>query len=269
MTQPRTRIVVNKDLKPICPIDCGYQECAPSHSFGPAIRSYYLLHFVVSGKGIFETAGEKLTLSENDAFIIRPYEITYYEADARDPWTYIWIAFTSDIPLPSAIMTKNKIHAPYLRSLFVDAFFTGAFDERDSSEAYDKYLCGAVWQMCGMLERDTSEGKSLTPDHVKQAIAIIEYEYHTELTASSIAGRLHLNRTHFSEIFKVATGVPPSRYIRDIRMKKAAELLIKRKLSVTVTAVSVGYPDVFAFSRAFKSFYGVSPTEYVRLKLNN
>ena len=85
----QSRIVANHRIKPINPIQCGYHKCAPDHDYGPATRDHWLLHFVVSGKGEFETARGKHRLTAGDMFIIRPYEITYYKADTDHPWEYI------------------------------------------------------------------------------------------------------------------------------------------------------------------------------------
>jgi len=57
----------------------------------------------------------------------------------------------------------------------------------------------------------------------------------------------------------------PREYLATLRMNKAAELLCGG-FGVTVVAASVGYPDVFSFSRAFKNYYGLPPTEYVKTK---
>ena len=53
--------------------------------------------------------------------------------------------------------------------------------------------------------------------------------------------------------------------VEPINVKTKAELLCEG-FAVTVTAASVGYPDVFSFSRAFKNHYGLPPTEYVKTK---
>ena len=47
-------------------------------------------------------------------------------------------------------------------------------------------------------------------------------------------------------------------------MERAAMLLARYGYNVTVTAASVGYPDLFAFSRAFRRYFGISPSEYSR-----
>ncbi len=47
---------------------CGNETCAPSHSYGPVVRSGYLIHYILSGKGIYKTDGHIYHLSEGDAF---------------------------------------------------------------------------------------------------------------------------------------------------------------------------------------------------------
>lgn len=262
MQEFKSNIVVNHNIKPINPTQCGYENCVSSHSFGPCARSHWLLHFVVSGKGIFTTERGNYRLREGDMFIIRPYEITYYEADAAEPWSYIWIGFTSDIPLPAAVTNADVLHAPYLKGIFENASMTDAFSSVSPIESgYEYYLCGAIWQIYGLLSRSSAPKNLQAENYVRTAISTIEAEYSTSLGVKELADRLHLNRSYFSEIFKQVTGISPSKYLTDYRMRKANELLTTHDCNVTVTALSVGYPDVFSFSRAFKHHFGYSPTQ--------
>lgn len=258
-----SRIVANHRLRPINPVQCGYERCKPGHSFGPLARTHWLLHYVVSGKGSFTTQRGVYRLGEGDIFIIKPYEITYYEADGAEPWYYIWIGFTTDIPLPNALTLADTLSAPYLRDIFEGACFIDAFDSHGASDGgYEYYLCGAIWQICGLLQRAGSD-ELQKENYARLAISTIEAEYSSGITVSLLAERLHLNRCYFSELFKQVTGMSPQKYMNDYRMRRAEELLCEHGYSVTVTAVSVGYPDVFAFSRAFKRHFGRSPSAYV------
>ena len=49
---------------------CGYETCEPGHSYGPVVRSGYLIHYILKGKGIYKTDGHIYQLSEGDAFLI-------------------------------------------------------------------------------------------------------------------------------------------------------------------------------------------------------
>ena len=71
----------------------GYEKCDPSHSFGPAIRTHYLIHYVVKGSGRFHENGRVHSLHAGDLFLILPGQITYYEADRETPWEYCWVGF--------------------------------------------------------------------------------------------------------------------------------------------------------------------------------
>ena len=114
----RELIFENFGLQDLNPIIAGNERCLPSHQFGPAVRSYWLLHFVVSGKGVFRTSRGEYSLGKNDIFVIRPYEITYYEADKSEPWEYMWIGFSSSIPLPMKLLENDTFYAPFLYDIF-------------------------------------------------------------------------------------------------------------------------------------------------------
>ena len=63
---------------------CGSENCPPRHAYGPAVRPHYLLHVILKGRGIYQYKGQTYALSAGDAFLIPP-EVTYYQADEREP----------------------------------------------------------------------------------------------------------------------------------------------------------------------------------------
>ena len=72
---------------------CGCSRTEPLHSFGPALKPHYLIHFVLSGKGIFKIDGEEYPLEGGCGFLIEPGQNGFYQSDEKEPWTYIWVGF--------------------------------------------------------------------------------------------------------------------------------------------------------------------------------
>ena len=81
----------------IYPVQYGEEQCNRNHSFGPCVRSNYLLHYVYSGKGIFQTENNTYHLHKGQMFLISPNQLTYYKADDSDPWLYRWIEFNGSM----------------------------------------------------------------------------------------------------------------------------------------------------------------------------
>ena len=62
--------------------------------------------------------------------------------------------------------------------------------------------------------------------------------------------------------FRQRTGMTPQRYLTDIRLNQAKELLAASSLNVGEIAAVVGYENALYFSRIFRKYVGVSPREY-------
>jgi AraC-like DNA-binding protein len=84
----------------------------------------------------------------------------------------------------------------------------------------------------------------------------------SRITVENLAGRLELSASHFSAIFRKATGMPPMDYFIQLKMQKACELLYSENMKVKDVAEAIGYEDPFYFSRQFKKHMKVSPLYY-------
>ena len=92
----RNIIVIDQHLHGLNPMQFGHENCTPLHDFGPAVRTHWLLHYVVSGFGKFTREGVTYAVGPGEIFVIPPYIETYYQADEKQPWKYIWIGFTTE-----------------------------------------------------------------------------------------------------------------------------------------------------------------------------
>lgn len=87
-----------------------------------------------------------------------------------------------------------------------------------------------------------------------------------DFTVDDFASMMALGRTIFYRKVKGVTGYAPKEYLRVMRMKKAAELLLKTDATVAEVAYQVGINDPFYFSKCFKTQFGVSPSTYQKNK---
>ena len=187
---------------------CGFAECKPLHSYGPAARPNYILHYVMKGKGIYQVGETKYQLKEGQAFLIEPESLTFYQADKTDPWSYLWVGFggteaqrfVRDLGLNSRQLICECEYGEELKEIV----FEMLHHTRSTAENL-YYLQGKLYQFFSVLARgieiqqysnDTKESI-----HVQEAIAYIKNYYSQKITVEDIANYLALNRSYLYTIF--------------------------------------------------------------------
>lgn len=90
-----------------------------------------------------------------------------------------------------------------------------------------------------------------------------------ELKVERLAEEVGLSRAQLHRRIKEMTGISTGEFIRNIRLKKAADLLSENKINISQVAYMVGFSSQTHFSTAFRKFYGISPTEHINKTVGN
>lgn len=247
---------------------CGYETCQPGHSYGPAVRSGYLIHYILSGKGVFQVEEKKYHLSAGDAFLIRPHTLIYYEADQRQPWTYTWIGLQG-IKVEQYLSRTTLMKTPYVhwgQDETIQQCHEKMFKAYQLTNNRDLMMNSILYEYLYLLANKfpnidiPSHEKHIS--YVEEALKYIENNYSEPVTIQEIAKWLNLERTYLYRLFKSITGVSPQAYLLDVRIRQACTLLTNTDLTITNIAHSVGYEDSLYFSRLFHRKKGQTPSQY-------
>jgi AraC family transcriptional regulator len=138
-----------------------------------------------------------------------------------------------------------------------------------ASRPYAEALSLVLMHELIRLERTTSTAArplrgGLPVWQQKRVAKFIEEHLAEEIPLASLAKLVDLSLYHFARAFKQSFGAPPHRYHLARRMDRARSLLQRPALSVTQIGIRIGFRETSSFTRAFRKFTGLTPTEYRR-----
>lgn len=258
------------------PYQSGYEDNAPSSSFGPATRNHYLFHYVISGTGVLTADDEngishRFQIHTGEGFLIFPNQLTLYYADAVHPWEYTWIefdgVFAADIVNRAGLTYENPIYRSVDKMLteeMKDAMLAMCHPLKETTF----YKISKLYQFADCFIRSSASARQQLPNgsiseyYLEKAFAYIEHNFMNPISVESIAKHCHIHRNQLLKIFRNALDKSPQEYLITYRMSKASWLLTTTKLSINEIGNAVGYPNQLHFSRAFKNVYHLSPKQY-------
>ncbi|NJM14850.1 MAG: response regulator [Bacteroidales bacterium] len=109
---------------------------------------------------------------------------------------------------------------------------------------------------------------TITPvdeNFIKKAINLVEDNISdSNFGVEVLSQELGMSRTHFFRKIKAIADQKPNDFIRTIRLKRAADLLVNSHYNVSEISFKVGFQELGYFGRIFKQQFGMSPTEYAK-----
>jgi len=244
-------LLTDRKLRDLNPLIAGEEVCAPGHSFGPAVRKYTLIHYVLRGKGTLYARGGAHPVRAGQAFVILPEEVTTYTADLEDPWYYRWIGFDG------ALSTRFSLLPPVLT--LPEMFFGRMMRLPARSAATEYLLVGELFSLYAYLFTENPGGSP----HVRRVENYIRSNYMHPIRVEKIAAESNLDRRYLSRLFKEETGLSIQEYLIQVRLEEAERLLL-RGCNVKEAAHLSGYEDVSNFSKMYKKRTGRTPVSMVR-----
>ena len=92
---------------------------------------------------------------------------------------------------------------------------------------------------------------------------VIETHYGKEhLSIQEIADDLNVHRSYLTTVFKEFHQISPKEFLYSVRMQRAQQLLTNTDESIKIVAYSVGFSDPLYFSKAFKAYSQLTPSQY-------
>lgn len=253
----------------------GWEQCTPSHSFGPAARNHYLFHFCLSGTGTLianNSKGESISyqVMSGQGFMLFPDQVCTYIADYDIPWEYVWIEFDGLRARETVSLAGLSLDQPIYKARYKDiaeAMKNEMLYIVNHKEESPFHLIGHLYLFIDNFVRASTstqigKGNRLRDFYIKEAFSFIEQNFQNDISVEDIAASCGLNRSYFGKIFHETTGKSPQAFLISYRMTKAAELLKLTELSIADIGNAVGYPNQLHFSRAFKNVYGISPRQW-------
>jgi AraC family transcriptional regulator of arabinose operon len=171
------------------------------------------------------------------------------------------------------LKTENQYLALETNYLIMDDFFhlqNHFYDfliQQSEPSFYSKYLQKASIAIifCDVLKEP--QKKDVVNEGLKryQIIHIqkfIHKNIHKRFTSAELAKEVKMNQDYFSRQFKKSFKQTPKEYLKQERIRRAANLLMESNMNISELSRFLGYTDVYQFSQQFKKIYHISPNNY-------
>ncbi len=234
---------------------------------------------ILGGEGDITTNGISTHVKAGDMYLSFPGDIHAIYTDKLNPLKFNYLSFwPQDKELLDALEKIMILRSDPTRRLFSDKNIESLTDNSISEAILnDRYsadmLSLALNQIIRYLIRDFTAADPATRFKVGsvqelcyQVMNYIGTHIYVINNLDVLAGYFGYSYGYLSNIFHKTTGETLISYYTLRRLEAAAMLLKDRSMSISEIAELLKYSSIYSFSRAFKTHFGVSPTEYKKLQ---
>lgn len=262
-------------LRGLTVTECGYLTKAAGYLQRPSqgVPEAQFL-YCLKGAGWCELDGHLHPIRPGDVLVIPPNTAHACGSRSTQPWTVHWVRASGRL-LPDYLaalgVSARKPIFPAGESLELLRLFDEVGQSHRRGSAFADRLLAAhalAYLLAHLIERRREQAPE-NPDNLRKVADAIIYlsEHIAEPFRITVLARLsNLSPDYFTQLFKEQTGCAPRDYLHLLRMHRACQLLRESNLAIKEIAAQLGYQDPFHFSRQFRAFEGVAPTDYRGLR---
>ena len=214
--------------------------------------------------------------------VVQPWEEVYgFPGKTKEYGKYLHIAVKKDFFQKISVekggeklLAFKRVQGRYSSQL-LDLIGNFQQELMNYGEAYPQMILSLSTQIVFQLIRDmnadytkANEKTGRDNPYIREAINLMQQYYATNITINDISNLIYLSPFHFKRVFKEYTGQTPHRYLMNIRLEKAKELLKNSEYSIEDTARQCGFVNAGHFAVVFKRSTKLSPSEYRKTHAN-
>lgn len=225
-------------------------------------RAMFALCCKIHGRTVYEANGIR-SISDSSHIVLLPkgssYQITYEELGEC-----FMIEFDTDKDFVVSDIQSIAISNPLeIQTLFrrLERLWTM------KKPAHRNKCMAGLYEILSRLEEADSVSYQLSRKYtlIRPSMEYLETHYQDcDLDVDTLAAASGISAIYFRKIFTGLYQLPPAKYLQNIRIEKAKELLISDYRSVGEIASEVGFSSIYHFCKIFKKVTGCTPTEYAK-----
>ena len=207
---------------------CGCSKTEPLHSFGPALKPHYIIHYILSGKGKFSVGDKTYPLEEGYGFLIAPEELVFYQADEKEPWTYVWVGFSGTKSEEYVKSIGLSSAHPIFRSERSEELYQAVRDMMEHNTygiANDLRRNGQLSLFLSIIAENVPVAEKNEGDrantYVRKAVEFIQGNYCNPIKVTDVADYVCINRSYLYTLFQNSLGMSPQQFLMTFRITKA------------------------------------------------
>ena len=187
-------------------------------------------------------------------------ETRRYDVVRHENGDCIDVFFQTDRPISPCAFVIDAARNEKLGPLFKKLFATWVA----RNDGYYFEAVSILYKIFAELQKDNGASKQHYLKIKPAADRIHDCFLSEELSVSALAALCRMKESYFQRLFKERYGVSPKKYIIQLKINHACELLRLERYTVTQIAELCHFSDVYFFSRQFKEYVGMSPKEFMQ-----
>lgn len=222
-----------------------------------------ILH--LSGNVTIAFNGKILKCAENTIRLLPKGKNEEYKVYNDERGACIDVYFNSDRPISAEAFAVNLKNSSKAKNLFKKIFSVWVA----KNEGYYFESIGLLYEIFAEMQRKnyiSNEQNGI----IMPAVKYIEENFLNEkISVAALAEQCGISESYLKKLFIKKYSVPPVKYIIQMKINYACDLLLSKKYTVTQIADFCGYTNIHFFYRQFKEYVGVTPLEFQNKHLSS